>query len=34
MLQDNYKIQEEMEYPLAYLDSSDPETIYFDQSMN
>ena len=31
---DDYKIQDEMQYPLAYLSSSDPDTMYFDQAMN
>ena len=33
MHQDDYKIQEDMQDPLVYLASSDPDTIYFDQAM-
>ena len=33
MNQDDYKIQENMEDPLAYLSKSDPDTMYFDKTM-
>ena len=33
MHQDDYKIQDDMQDPLAYLASSDPDTMYFDQAM-
>ena len=33
MHEDNYRIQDEMEDPLAYRASSDPDTMYFDQAM-
>ena len=34
MHQDNYKIQDDMEYLLVYLASYDPDTMYFGQAMN
>ena len=34
MHEDDYRIQEKMENPLAYLSRSDPDTMYFDQAMN
>ena len=33
MHQDDYKIQDGMQDPLAYLDSSDTDTMYFDKVM-
>ena len=30
----NYKIQDDMQEPLAYLASSDPDTMYFYQAMS
>ena len=33
MHQYDYKIQDDMQDPRAYLASSDPETMYFDQDM-
>ena len=33
MHQDNYKIQDDTEDPLAYLARSDPDTMKFDQAM-
>ena len=33
MHQDDYKIKDDMQYPLAYLARSDPDTMYFDQAM-
>ena len=33
MHQDNYKIQDYMQDPFAYLASYDPDTVYFDQEM-
>ena len=32
MHKDDYKIHDEMEDPLAYLASSDLDTMYFDQA--
>ena len=29
--EDYYNIQDDMEYPLAYLASSDPDRVYFNQ---
>ena len=34
MHQDDYKIQDNMQDPMAYLESSEPDTMYFDQAMN
>ena len=33
MHQDDYKIQDDMKEPLAYLSSYEPDTMYFDQAM-
>ena len=33
MHEDDYRIQEKMENPLAYLSRSDPDTMYFDQDI-
>ena len=33
MHQEDYKIQENMQDPLSYLDSSDPDIMYFNQAM-
>ena len=33
MHQYDYKIQDDMQDPLAYLASSDPDIMYFDQAM-
>ena len=33
MHQDDYKIQDDMQDPLAYRAASDPDIMYFDQAM-